>query len=169
MNGLQNPVVTSKRDHLWQVDFSGYHVEESTLQDQFSDLSGLRILVVENDPDNRKLYICVLESVEAEVVTAASVREAFTALTQFTPNILVSEIALPDEDGYTFIRKLRALEANSAQPLLAIAVSGYVQENSDSQALDAGFQKWLPKPIDLCHFVNTIAQLAQQYGLRSCS
>lgn len=133
------------------------------MQDQFSDLTGLRILVVENDPDNRILYTCLLESVGAEVAVTSSVCEAFTILTQFTPDILISEIAIPNEDGYTFLRKLRALEAESGQFLPAIAVSGYIQGNDDLLALAAGFQKWLPKPIDLDHLINTIAQVIQQH------
>ncbi|MCY7391534.1 MAG: response regulator [Leptolyngbyaceae cyanobacterium CAN_BIN12] len=131
------------------------------MQDQFSDLAGLRILVVENDPDNQILYTCLLESAGAAVRTATSVCEAFAILTQFTPDILISEIAIPNEDGYAFLRKLRALEADSGQFLPAIAVTAYIQGNDDLLALAAGFQKWLPKPIDLDHLINTIAQLVQ--------
>jgi len=94
-------------------------------------------------------------------MTVASVGEAFTVLTQFTPDILISDIALPNVDGYALLRKLRASELEFGQSLPAIAVSGYIQGNDELLALAAGFQKWLPKPIDLDQLINTIAQVVQ--------
>ena len=132
------------------------------MQEQLLDLIGLKILVVDNDVDCQVLYACLLESVGAAVMTVGSVCEAFATLTQFAPDILISEIALPKEDGYDFLRQLRALEAESGQFLPAIAVSAYVQGNDDLLALAAGFQKWIPKPVDIDRFVNTISQVAQQ-------
>ncbi len=131
------------------------------MQDQFSELTGLRIIAVDNDLDNRALYSCFLESLGANVMTVASVGEAFTVLTQFTPDILISDIALPNVDGYALLRKLRASELEFGQSLPAIAVSGYIQGNDELLALAAGFQKWLPKPIDLDQLINTIAQVVQ--------
>lgn len=133
------------------------------MQGQFSELMGLKVLAVDNDLDNRTLYGCFLESLGANVVTVASVDEAFTILTQFTPDILISDIALPTVDGYAFLRELRASELELGQFLPAIAVSGYIQGNDELLALAAGFQKWLPKPIDLDRFVTTIAQVVQHH------
>ncbi|MBM0740266.1 response regulator [Phormidium sp. CLA17] len=132
---------------------------EGYVQDQSLDLTGLKILIVDDDPDTQLLFTCLLESIGAVVAVVASACEAFTLLTQFTPDVLVSDIALPNEDGYIFIRKLRALEAKSNQFLPAIAVSAYIQGNDDLLAAAAGFQRWLSKPVDLDYLIRTIAEV----------
>ncbi len=138
------------------------------MQNQVSDLTGLRILVVEDDLDSQILYAYVLEGAGAYLAIATSVGEALAILAQFTPDIVISDIALPDEDGYSLLRKLRTLEAESGQFLPAIAVSAYIQGNDDFLAIAADFQKWLPKPVDLDHFVSTIAQVAQHKTSDRC-
>ncbi|HEY9908970.1 MAG TPA: response regulator [Thermosynechococcaceae cyanobacterium] len=126
---------------------------------QSLNLSGLKILVVEHDPDNLMLYTILLEDAGAEVLATASVPEALTVLAEVTPDVLISEIILPGEDGYSLIRQVKALEAQVQKQIPAIVVSGSVQKDDDPEALKAGFQKCLLKPVNLNHLLRTIGRL----------
>lgn len=93
------------------------------------------------------------------MITAASVAEALEALAQFVPDILISDIAMPGEDGYSLIRQVRALEAFQGAVLPAIATA-YAGEAERVQALEAGFQMHVSKPVDPFEFVAVVASLA---------
>ena len=133
-------------------------MKRNLFQDQISALKELRVLVVEANIDNRGLYTVVLEGVGAEVTAVGSAREALVAMAEFNPHLLISDIALPDENGYTFIRKLRAIEAPLGK-IPALAITGFIDSQARSQALSAGFNHWLPKPIDLDLFLHTILEM----------
>ena len=130
----------------------------SVLMGQLLDLNGLKILVVEPDPDNRMLYTILLKDAGAEVLPTASVPEALTVLAELTPDVVISEIILPGEDGYSLIRQVKALEAQVQKQIPAIVISGSVQKD-DPQVLKAGFQKCLLKPVNLNHLLRTIRRL----------
>jgi two-component system, OmpR family, response regulator len=126
---------------------------------EFLMLQGLKVLVVDDDQDSCDLMALVLESHAAEVETAFSVRQALEVLNQFNPDVLVSDIAMPGEDGYSLISKIRAL----GQPIPAVAVTAVIEEGGSRDALIAGFDRCLPKPIDLDDFVVVIKNLVQYY------
>jgi len=92
------------------------------------ELYGLRLLVVDDDVDTRELIDWVLRRAGAEVVCAGSVREALDALEKERFHLLISDIAMPDEDGYSLIRKVRALEGTTPWPLPAVALTAYARE-----------------------------------------
>jgi len=125
-------------------------------------LSGLRVLVVDDDPDTRELFTFALEEEGAQTFAAASTAEALATLKQVNPDVLVSDIKLPDEDGYTLLQKMRALDAESGKQTPAIAVTGLGAENDRLQALSAGFQVYLFKPTDLDELVAIVSALAKQ-------
>lgn len=111
-------------------------------------LMGVRILVVDDDDDARDLLRTLLEGLGATVVPAASVREALEALAPEI-DVLVSDIAMPEADGYALVREVRAREAHGFPRLPAIAVTAYAAASDRARALEAGFDLHFAKPVDL--------------------
>jgi PAS domain S-box-containing protein len=124
-----------------------------------ASLNGLRVLVVDDEADARELMRMILRAAGAEVVAAASVDEAFEQLEQWRPDILVSDIGLPGEDGYAFIEKLRAREAARGASIPALAVTAYARVEDRTRALSAGFQLHVAKPLEPADFIAAIADL----------
>jgi PAS domain S-box-containing protein len=110
-------------------------------------LTGLRILVVDDEVDSRNFLAFVLEQAGAEVAATASARKALQILTQFKPNILVSDIGMPETDGYMLMRQIRALESEQENKIIAIALTAYAGEVNQKQALAVGFQQHIAKPV----------------------
>jgi CheY-like chemotaxis protein len=109
-------------------------------------LSGVHALVVEDDPDSSELVETILRRFGADVTCVATVRAALGALAVRRPDVLVSDIGLPDDDGLTLIRRVREMQELAALP--AIALSAYASRRDISQALAAGFQAYIAKPIE---------------------
>jgi CheY-like chemotaxis protein len=125
----------------------------------FPSLDGLRILVVDDNIDTLELVAVILSQYGVQVTTAASVAEALEALAQFVPDILISDIAMPGEDGYSLIRQVRALEAFQGV-LPAICLTAYAGEAERVLALEAGFQMHVSKPVDPLELVTVVDSLA---------
>ncbi|MFP2906710.1 chemotaxis protein CheB [Pyxidicoccus sp. 3LFB2] len=124
-----------------------------------SRLGGLRILVVEDDPGTREATAELLRQTGANVLAADSAAAALALLEDFQPDVLLSDIAMPGEDGYTFIRKVRALGPERGGAVKAIALTALAGDGDRREALDAGFQRHLAKPIDIDRLVETVAEL----------
>ena len=122
-------------------------------------LSGMRILVVDDEPDMRELISFLLEDAGAEVLTVAVPQEALTALTNFQPDVLLSDIGMPGMDGYMLLRQVRALPPERGGLIPAIALTAYAGEFNQQQALQAGFHRHLAKPIEPDNLIKTIAAL----------
>ena len=122
-------------------------------------LDGLRILLVEDDADAREVLRLLLEIAGAKVEAVGSVRGALRAFDGFRPDVLVTDIGMPDEDGYALIRHVRAREADGGH-IPAIALTGYVTSEDRAHLLAAGFQTHLPKPVEPDTLVAAIASLA---------
>ena len=125
-------------------------------------LEGLRILVVEDEADALELLSTILEKYGADVIAVASVKEALTIIETASDrslDVLVSDIGMPDEDGYSLIRKLRQLEAQRGGRLPAIALTAYARNDDRQQALLTGFQMHLTKPVDAAELVAVVASL----------
>jgi len=125
-------------------------------------LDGLRILIVDDDADIRDLLTYTLEVCGAEVIAAASADEAISALTESsTPmDILISDIGMPDEDGYALLRRVRALEPENGGGIPAIALTAYARTQDRRAALLAGFQSHVAKPVEAAELIAVIANLA---------
>jgi PAS domain S-box-containing protein len=137
--------------------------QESTLDDLPSTplpLHGLQVLIVDDEPDVRELLKAVIEESGAEVIAAASVQEALQVLEQLQPDVLVSDIAMPFEDGYTLIRRVRDLETQGGEILPAVALTAYLREEDCEQAIASGFQRHMSKPVDTTQLVTAVAELA---------
>lgn len=122
-------------------------------------LDGLRVLVVDDEPDARDLLIAVLGEYGAEVTAVATASVALESLKQLQPNVLVSDIGMPGEDGYALIRKVRALDAEQGGRIPAVALTAYARAEDRKQALLAGFQLHVPKPADPAELAAAIANL----------
>jgi signal transduction histidine kinase/ActR/RegA family two-component response regulator len=128
-------------------------------------LKGLRVLVVDDEPDTRLLLRTVLEQCGSEVTTAGSAAEALAAFTRSKPDVLVSDIGMPEEDGYELIGKLRAAEAARAEGRTpAIALTAYARVEDRVRALNAGFQVHVPKPIEPVELLAVVASLTGRTG-----
>jgi CheY-like chemotaxis protein len=121
-------------------------------------LDGLRVLVVDDEPDARQVLVMVLERAGAVVTTADTVRAALQALPDARPDVILSDLGMPDEDGFDLVRQLRA-DGHGARALPAVALSAFVQKDDAELALRAGFQLHLGKPIDAHDLTSAIAKL----------
>lgn len=127
-------------------------------------LDALRVLVVDDEADTRELLTTVLEQCGAEVTAVASVVEALNAIEQLKPDVLVSDIGMPGEDGYALIRKVRALEVERGGWIPAAALTAYARVEDRQQALEAGFQIHVVKPVEPAELVAVVANLAGRTG-----
>ena len=123
-----------------------------------ADLSGLRVLVVDDEPDTLDLLRRVLGDSQAQVAAAPSVECALATLGGFEPHVLISDVSMPGRDGYELIREVRATA--SAEQLPAAALSAYARPDDAERAREAGFQVHLPKPVEPDVLVKVVARLA---------
>jgi signal transduction histidine kinase/ActR/RegA family two-component response regulator len=125
-----------------------------------NSLRGVTVMVVDDDEESRHVVAAHLETCEATVLTAASAAEALDLLQQHSVHVLLADIAMPGEDGYSLIRRLRALNA-SISSVPAAALTAFAREEDRQEALDAGFQLHLSKPIDAGSLIAAVATLAR--------
>jgi signal transduction histidine kinase/CheY-like chemotaxis protein len=125
-------------------------------------LSGLNVLIVDDDSDTLKLMTTALTRSEANVTAVTSANEAIRAITRKRPDVLVSDIAMPDEDGYGLIEKVRLLENGEAENIPAVAISAYAKDEDRKRALSAGFQIYLSKPVELTELIAVVARAARR-------
>ena len=123
-------------------------------------LQGLKILVVDDEADTRELIREVLKECGSEVITSRSAEEALAALEEHKPDILISDLGMPDEDGYSLISKIRALPDERGGQIPAAALTAYARAEDRMRVLRSGFQFHLPKPIDSAELVTVVASLA---------
>ncbi len=128
----------------------------------FKSLQDLRVVVVDDDRGARELASTILSTYGVQVTTAASAPEAFIAVQQLRPHVLLSDLEMPDEDGYSLIRKVRALQPEEGGDTPAVALTAYARPEDRRRALLAGFQIHLTKPIEADELASAIALLVDQ-------
>jgi PAS domain S-box-containing protein len=128
-----------------------------------SPLAGLSILVVDDEADTRDYLSFVLEQAGATVMLAASAHEALQVFVQSTPDLLLSDIGMPEMDGYRLIRQVRSLPSEQGGQIPAIALTAYAGEMNQQQAFAAGFQQHLSKPIEPDQLLWTITSLSAAF------
>jgi CheY-like chemotaxis protein len=122
--------------------------------------SNLKLLIVDDDPTTRALLAEALETRGACVRASASAREAQQTLVLWHPDLMISDVGMPRESGYEFIRRVRHLPAEEGGSTPAIACTGYARAEDRARAMDAGFNAVVAKPVDLDLLVSTIAHVA---------
>jgi PAS domain S-box-containing protein len=131
--------------------------------DGAADLSDIKVLVVDDDPDSCEVVRRILADRDAQVSTALSADEALSMLEGFGPDVLVSDIGMPGKDGLTFIRQIREREMDHRAPRLpAVALTAFAREEDRVRALQAGYSMHVAKPVEARELVTVIASLARE-------
>ncbi|MBD0385553.1 MAG: response regulator [Nostoc sp. C3-bin3] len=144
-------------------DVSGGAESISVNNDSQISLEGLQVLVVDDQDDARELVSFILQQHGALVTEVASVAQAWSALEVGMPHILISDLGMPEEDGYSLIRRIRALPVEKGGRMPAIALSAYAKEEDRRRALLTGFQMYLSKPFDPLELVVMVASLSGRF------
>jgi PAS domain S-box-containing protein len=124
------------------------------------DLSGVKALVVDDEPDARALVKRVLEANKASVLTAASADEAMEVLDRERLDVLLSDIGMPDQDGYELLRRVRSLPASKGGTIPAVALTAFARSEDRRRALMAGFQLHVSKPVEPAELLAVVANLS---------
>jgi len=152
---------------IYQVDPSAGRVHPAArdllpTNDATDRLDGLKILVVDDEADTRELLKEGLEFCGATVSVAGSAAEAVEAVMAKTPDILISDIGMPGVDGYDLIRQIRRLPAANGGKVPAIALTAYTRTEDRLQALRAGYDMHVPKPVELAELVAVAATVVRR-------
>ncbi len=123
------------------------------------DIAGTRVLLIDDEPDAREVVGEILRRAGAHVTTSGSVTEAMGALRESIPDVILSDIAMPDQDGYDFLRRLRELPERCGGKVSVIALTAYAREEDRMRALSAGFAAHVAKPVSPDQILSTIARL----------
>ncbi|NEQ29232.1 MAG: response regulator, partial [Microcoleus sp. SIO2G3] len=127
-----------------------------------SELTGVQVLIVEDNADTREFLVTLLQQAGAEVRAVASVAEAMQCLEAAMPNVIVSDIGMPEADGYELMRRIQTLDVE----IPAIALTAYAKQEEKHKALTAGFQVHLPKPVEPGELLSSVAKLAAQSAVQ---
>ena len=152
---VELPILSEARD----VATAGLHRPDGSVIPGLTPLRGIRVLVVDDEADAREMLSMILEEAGADVTAASCADDAVAAFERFHPAVVVSDIGMPKGDGYSLIRRLRALEGDAAGTTPAVALTAFAREEDRTQALGAGFQAHLPKPIEPGELTGIIATL----------
>ncbi len=129
--------------------------------DACADLAGLKVLVVDDEPDARALVRRLLEDCNAVVIVAASAAEALERLKLDRPDVLVSDIGMPGVDGYELMRQVRALRPDEGGSTAAVALTAYARAQDRVKAVMAGFQHHIAKPVEPAELIAMVASLSR--------
>jgi signal transduction histidine kinase/CheY-like chemotaxis protein len=148
------PLLTDRSGPIAILQSGEIHASE------LRSLDGLRVLLLDDEIETREIISTVVERTGAEVKTCMSAREALMELVAWRPHVILSDIAMPDEDGYSFINRVRSLPYDEGGATPAAALTAYARDEDRKQALAAGYQMHIAKPIGAGQLVNMIAKLA---------
>ncbi|HKO42970.1 MAG TPA: CHASE domain-containing protein [Pyrinomonadaceae bacterium] len=137
------------------------HIEPTKLHDA---LAGLHVLMVDDDEDTLELLSAALRQRSADVTAVSSASAALEAIQNSRPDVLISDIAMPGEDGYQLIKKVIELKLEPELP--AIAITAYAKEEDRQSALEAGFHRYLSKPVELREFISAVAEFKKRESER---
>jgi PAS domain S-box-containing protein len=156
---LQIPLLTFTQEEK-QTRYCS--LQRQTLLDTSLDLSSVRVLIVDDEADTREFLQAALEQYRARVLSAKSAAEAWQHLQTQKPDVLLSDVGMPDEDGFSLIRRIRSLPLEQGGHIPAAALTAYAREGDRLQALAAGFQMHIPKPIEPIQLLTVIVRLLEE-------
>jgi PAS domain S-box-containing protein len=152
LTAIHTPTYDAARQHP--------RVPRATTEFARTDLSGVKVLIVDDEADARGLIQRLLLECDAEVTTAASASEALALMEREQPDVLVSDIGMPEVDGYELLRRVRALAHDRGRKIPAIALTAFARSEDRTKALRAGFQVHVSKPVEPSELVATVASVA---------
>ena len=123
------------------------------------DLSRVKVLVVDDEPDARDLINRILSDCHAEVRTAANAREALDAIAREVPDVLVSDLGMPDIDGFELLARVQALGPDRGGRVPAVALTAFARSEDRLKALEAGFRAHISKPVEPSELIATVASM----------
>jgi CheY-like chemotaxis protein len=145
---------------VWERPGAAASIEHLALPEpEVPSLDGIRVLVVDDDEQNREVVAAHLAEQHASVLTATSASEAFDLLQREHVDVLLADIGMPGEDGYALIRRIRALSPPAIASIPAAALTAFARDEDRELALSAGFQMHLAKPIDAAALITAVATL----------
>ncbi|MEP7340027.1 MAG: PAS domain S-box protein [Acidobacteriota bacterium] len=157
------PLLALRKDEMYKKSLpSNGDKGGASAIDYAPSLEGIRVLVVDDEADTRMLLTKVLERCSAEVRVAASAQEALMIVNGWHPSIIVSDIGMPEEDGYSFIKKIRTLKNAEVRRVPAVALTAYARTQDRLRALASGYQMHVAKPIDPMELVIVVASLVDR-------
>ncbi|WP_235526404.1 response regulator [Nostoc piscinale] len=136
--------------------------QKPATRETLNQLGGLRVLFVDDEADSRELIAAMLMQYGVVVTTVATVAEALQELERSRPDVIISDIRMPDEDGYTLIRKIKTLEAETGWRIPTAALTAYLAEDR-AKAIKAGFESHLPKLAHPTELITMVAQLVNRF------
>ncbi|MBD2528739.1 PAS domain S-box protein [Nostoc flagelliforme FACHB-838] len=142
---------------LIKIHLNSHEIDKQT--NDSPDLNGVKVLLVDDERDTRELIAFILEQSGAVVTQAASAMEALGIMPQFQPNLLLSDIGMPEVDGYMLMRQIRAMSPELGGKIPAIALTAYASELDYQQAIAAGFEQHITKPVEPAKLLQAIANL----------
>jgi PAS domain S-box-containing protein len=155
----QGATFTVRLPLLKQSIESADYSEAASVPDNALLLDGLKVLVVDDEPDSRDFVAFVLEQAGADVVALSSASEVLQSISHIQPDLLISDIGMPEMDGYMLIEQIRTQLPAPYGQICAIALTAYAGEANERQVLNAGFQRHLAKPIDPTELVTIASRL----------
>jgi CheY-like chemotaxis protein/two-component sensor histidine kinase len=144
------------------VSKGGLETDRQKPLDEVARLDGIHVLLVDDDDDTLHLITAALTQGHARVTAVSSAAAAMEAIRIAVPDVLVSDIAMPGEDGYNLLEQVRMLDLDHGRALPAVAITAYAQEEDRQKALAAGFLTYLPKPIELSDLITAVEQAARR-------
>ena len=158
MFSVDLPLAQERRDPA-RAEERRREVERRRSRSGVVRLDGVHVLLVEDDDDSRKLLGTMLKRYGAKVTSTKSAAEALDVFENEVPDVIISDIGMPDQDGYELIRKVRALPVEKGGKIPAIALTGYASRKDRERALTSGYHQHVAKPIEQVDLINTIAAL----------
>ncbi|MEH2069277.1 MAG: PAS domain-containing protein [Nostoc sp.] len=160
----QGAIFTVRLPAIEESEAAGKATKTEAAEKKFdsSQFNGLRILIVDDDADTREFVGFLLEQKGALITTTASASEALNSIAQSVPDLLISDLAMPEMDGYSLIEQIRAMSKQQGREIPAIALTAYVAESDRQQILAAGFEKHVAKPVQPIELLTSIADLIGQ-------
>lgn len=152
----KKPAAVSALDYLTNLSANGIVTGSQAL-------NGVRVLIVEDDADTLAMLTLLLQQSGAEVIVATSAAEGLEFLKINMPDVIVSDISMPGEDGYSLIRKIRALRPEEGGQTPAVALTAYAKTEDRVRALSAGFQQHIAKPVEPIEMITVVANLAGRF------
>lgn len=160
---MRLPVATALQSTQGDLEFQPpATVEPAGTATEPPDLAGLRVLLVDDEPDTLEVLSVILNQFGANVRGAVSARDAFETFLDWKPDVLVSDLGMPGEDGFELIGRVRGLTAEQGRDTPAAALTAHVREEDRVQALAAGYQTHLKKPVDPTKLAAAVASLGKK-------